>query len=288
MSGRDKPPKGPPAGRANVLGARGPNRVARTRHGHLIYNANDVYAGRGLAKYGEHHEATIELFRQLCGEGQTVVDVGANIGNFTVALAAIVGPGGRVHAFEPQRAMFHILCGNVAINNLANVACHPAGVGATAGHLWLPEIDYTKPDNFGGVPLSDGGRGVRVPVVTLDGVLGGLAACHFVKIDVEGMERDVLVGGERLIRTHRPILHVENHRPEKSPAVIRTLLAYDYRLFWHFSPLFNPDNAAGDRENIFGELMTIDLVCIPRERSMDVRGLPEVADPDAHPVKPAE
>lgn len=77
------------------------NVVKECRHGKMIYNKNDMYIGRSLDRYGEYSEGEVDLFRQIVHQGDTVLEVGANLGAHTLALALLVGEGGCVHAFEP-------------------------------------------------------------------------------------------------------------------------------------------------------------------------------------------
>ncbi len=65
----------------------GPTRVVRARHGDFAYNHHDIYIGRSLEKYGEFSELEVDLFQQICREGDIVIEVGANIGTHTVPLA---------------------------------------------------------------------------------------------------------------------------------------------------------------------------------------------------------
>ena len=90
-----------------------------------MYLLNDAYIGRSLDVYGEYSEGEIDLFRQLLRPGDVAIDVGANIGALTVAMARLVQPGGAIVAFEPQRAIFDILCDNLRLNGLANVTRIP-------------------------------------------------------------------------------------------------------------------------------------------------------------------
>jgi FkbM family methyltransferase len=260
------------------------NQLTNGRYGPIVYNRNDAYVGRSIETYGECCELEIELLRQLCGPGSTVFDVGANIGTHTVALAQRVGESGFVVSFEPQRVVFQTLCANVAVNSLLNVECVHAAVGATAGTVLIPDLDYNAPANYGGISpkLFASGRPVRV--VTLDEYLA-FAAVDLIKIDVEGMELEVLEGGRRFVERFRPIMYVENDRLEKSEALISAIAAIGYRLFWHLPPLFNPANVRGVKKDVFGGIVAANMLCVPREKAARIEGFVEILDPTAHPFK---
>lgn len=131
-------------------------------------------------------------------------------------------------------------------------------LGAKSGSIWLADnVDYPREANFGGVPLAaiarqpdDERPRYRLPLVRLDDFYDQ-PRLDFLKIDVEGMEADVLRGAERLIRTHRPIIHVENDRAEKSRDLVELLRSQGYRLRLHKPPLYSPTNYAGSRTDLF-------------------------------------
>lgn len=251
-------------------------RLKRCRHGTFLYNINDIYIGRSLDLYGELSESETAIFAQVLKPGMTAIDAGANIGCHTVFMAQAVGEAGAVLAFEPQRQVFQMLCANVALNGLGNVHTWQAALGPEAGSIVVPSVRYDRQGNFGGVALGSHARGEKVPVMTLDAL--PLRSCHFIKIDVEGMEREVLAGGGKMIGRFRPLLYVENDRKEKSQALIEALFALDYRLFWHFPPLFNPGNFFGNPENVFGRIVSRNMLCLPKERPVQAINLPEITD----------
>ncbi len=263
------PERPPPA-----LPANGFNTVAMCRIGPLLFNRFDQYVGTSLRKYGEFSPGEAELFRQIVGPGNVVIEVGANIGAHTVELSRLVGPQGMVVAFEPQRIVFQTLCANLALNSCANVYAYPFAIGAAPGDITVPFLPPDQPANFGGLTLIGATAGERVPLRTLDELQ--FAACHVIKLDLEGMEVEALRGGEQLIATHRPTLYLENDRKEREAELIGLLLSWNYRLYVHMPPLFSPNNYAGDAENIFGNLVSINLLCLPAERSVTVNGLPEL------------
>ena len=255
------------------------NRQKACRHGTMLYNVHDIYVGRSFDLYGEFSEGEVTLLRQLVRPGQHVVEVGANIGAHTVALAQLVGAGGSVLAFEPQRIVFQTLCANLALNHLTNVDARHAAVGSAPGAIVVPPLDYRRANNFGGLELGTHRQGETVPVITLDSL--GLERCALLKIDVEGMEQDVLAGAARTIERCRPAMYVENDRPQKSAALIRAVDALDYNMYWHRPRLFNPQNFAGHAENVFGGIVSVNMLCLPKSLPQQINGLQPVEVPSA-------
>lgn len=270
----------PPANRnIPILPPDGFNELAICKDGPMLFNRYDTFIGASLRKYGEWSAAELDVFRQIVLPNHIVVEVGANIGAHTVALSRIVGAGGAVITFEPQRLVFQTLCANLALNSCANVVARQAAVGAEVGELVVPVLPPNLPNNFGALPL--GGRwehGESVPLVTIDSLQ--LSACRLIKMDVEGMEVEALRGAADTIRRCRPALYVENDREERSSALIALLLSYGYRLYWHAPFLFQSDNFAGETENIFGRIASFNMLCVPRESDGGISGLVEVSGPD--------
>ncbi len=260
--------------------------VVAGRDGLFLINRNDIYIGKSLEVYGEYAGLEGEMLMSLVQPGQTVIEVGANIGSHTVGLAKRVGPSGKVFAFEPQRACFALLQSQMALNQLHSVIAFNEGSGADECELWLPQIDYSGQGNFGGVSLqrSGSGRQEKVKVRRLDDVFSDTPV-HLIKIDVEGMEREVIEGARKLIESSKPNLYVENDRVEESAALISLIQDYGYRLWWHIPALFNPDNFFNVKENKFGELSSFNMLCVHRSSQMNIEGLTEInSSTDRHPL----
>jgi FkbM family methyltransferase len=257
-------------------------RLRHCRGGAILYNKNDQYIGRALDIYGELSREEASLLAQIVRPGMWVIDVGANIGVHTIAFAQGVGSEGRVLAFEPQRIVYQTLCGNVALNALDNVWAHNLAVSKLAGAISVPTIDYASAGNFGGVELGggvSGAAGEPVAVTTIDTF--ALPRCDFMKIDVEGMELDVFEGAIDTLRRFKPILYVENDRREKSAPVISFLFALGYRLFWHLPRAFHQSNHFQNQENVFGDIVSINVLCIPLVSSAPVtQGFVEITSKD--------
>lgn len=259
------------------------NVLVRGRHGSFVANRNDIYVGRALIDYGEYSEIEWRMLGQLCRAGDVVVEVGANIGALTVPMAKAVGATGRVIAIEPQPVVYQTLCANLALNCLLNVEARNFGCGAAPGTLRLPPIDYAVENNFGAVPLVGGDKGPPVEVCRLDDVFK-LSRLRLIKVDVEGMEVEVLEGARGVIERFSPILYLENDRVDRSKRLIELILQLGYRLWWHLPPLFNPENHFSSRENTFGKLVSINMLCLHGSRSAEVRDLQEVTDSEFHPL----
>lgn len=266
-----------------VIETSGYNAVAKWKYGYVVYNKNDIYIGRAVAKYGEFSESEVELFRQLCQPGDVVVEVGANIGTHTVALSGIVGAQGVVYAFEPQPIVYYTLCANVSINSLSNVHCYNLAAGATEGFVLIPDIRYDQPGNYGGIEIDKFKQGNQIRRVRLDNSIN-VPSLKLLKIDVEGMESEVIRGAKKLISRHKPVLYVENDRPEKSKELIELIRSFDYRMYWHMPPLFNPNNFAGDSEDIYPGIVSVNMLCFHKSVDVNLDGFMEVVDSASHPM----
>jgi FkbM family methyltransferase len=190
----------------------------------------------------------------------------------------LVGEQGAVFAFEPQRIVFQTLCANIALNQLVNVVARQQGLGRQFGEMVLPNVDPRVENNFGGMSLLSDGVGEKVGIATIDSL--GLQRCNLIKVDVEGMEEEVIAGAVNTIAKFRPLLYLENDRVEKSASLIRFLQSLNYRVWWHITPLFNPDNFAKNSNNIFGGVVSINILCQPAELARPVAGLREILDAD--------
>jgi FkbM family methyltransferase len=250
--------------------------LSRCRHGTLMHPAGDRYIGRSLELLGEYSEGEVRLFAQLVKPGAVVVEAGANLGALTLPLARLVGPTGRVHAFEPQRMVNYLLCGNVAMNSLDQVTVHHAALGAAPGETSIPPFSLSGRGNYGGVSV--GGDGEAVAVRTIDQLC--LDRLAFVKIDVEGEELHVLDGARATVARCRPALYLENDRREKSPELISAIRDMGYRLWWHLPPLWNPANFRAATDNPFGNTISVNMLCLPAERQIEVRDMRQVAGPE--------
>jgi FkbM family methyltransferase len=268
-----------------LLNQGGFNNMVRGRYGYVVYNQNDTYVGKAIELYGEYQEAEICVFRQVCKPGDYVMDIGANIGTHTLALSRIVGNEGFVFAFEPQAVIFQTLCANMAVNSIENVECFKCAVSDKDGTIRLPRLDNNQPNNFGGLEVEIFDVGDSVATISLDQYFNTLKRLDFIKIDVEGMEKKVLQGARKFIDIFQPTLYVENDKIDKSVDLIRYIKSMGYIPYWHTPYLYNADNHFKNPNNVYGEIVSVNMLCVPEMYRMKNLSHLEVVDENFHPLK---
>ena len=264
-----------------------PYRLVKAREGWLLANPNDFYLGRAILEYGEFVEFESQFLLGLLSiRSGRVIEVGANSGLHTVSLAkALARERREIVAFEPQPFVFQNLCANLALNGLTNAIAYPWACGAKTETVYFPRVDYDSQNNSGGISMAPEAHpgDVAVPCVRLDDVVGP-APVSLLKIDVEGYELLTLQGAIETITRSRPLMYVENDRVEKSQALIEWLWSQNYRLFWHLPPLFNPDNFFKNAVNIYGPVMSFNMLCLPGELKHHAYELQEITSATYHPL----
>lgn len=153
---------------------------------------------------GRYERPLVEWAKELAPRSKKFVDCGAHMGSWTLVMAKYFR---EVHAFEPQRLIFQQLCGNIALNGLDNVFTYPVGLDAEAGPRMLhqPGVDRGSSSAREDVVARFLAQGVAldsegINVVPLDMYLADLLDVGLIKIDVEGLERRVLQGAQRVLR----------------------------------------------------------------------------------------
>jgi len=168
-------------------------------------------AFRGYIRSHGKENLTTQIFKRVVRDGHTVVDIGANIGYFTLLAARLVGKKGKVYAFEPEPRNYSILLKNIALNGYENVAPMPKAVSNAAGiaRLYLSSKDigahtirqYHDKRQF---DEKESGEFVEVESVTLDELFDDKKQpIDVIKMDIEGAEMAAISGMDRVIRENK-------------------------------------------------------------------------------------
>ena len=252
--------------------------TVNARHGKFSVLKNDIYIAKSMLAYGEYSEHEIELFRKILTAGNVAIEVGANIGAHTVPLGHIVGRNGRLYAFEPQALIFTLLQDNITQNDLTQVTAHQLALGDTLSQILVPRLDPKSRNNFGGISLNTDQyvpeTSDQIAVSTVDAL--ALDTCQLIKADVEGMELQVVKGAIETIQRCNPYLYLENDRKNQSTKLVSFVKQLGYRVFAHVPPLYNPNNYLGNQKNLFGDIRSLNILCVPHGKPPLIEPLPEI------------
>ena len=236
----------------------------------MLIDSKDVSSAilktfEGYAKNLVHEKATTKLFKQVVKEGNMLVDLGANIGYFTLLAAKIVGPEGKVFAFEPEPQNYNYLKKNIALNNYDNVKVIQRAVSDKNGKTELYICDYDTGhhtiNKYDGIDAYSRGRStknhsIEIETITLDSFLEEENThIDVVKMDIEGAEMLALLGMDKILRKNKNIKMFIEFFPlliEKmgnSPREFIRKLLEDYK----FSIFVIP----GDYDALKGEMVKI-------------------------------
>lgn len=171
--------------------------------------------------------------------GQSVLDIGANVGVFTTRAARRVGPTGRVVAVEPHPENFRLLSGNVERNGLDNARLVEAALDDHSGKTEL----FVHERGINHSLKRRTGRSILVALKTIDQVVeeAGLERIDLIKIDTEGNVPAILRGGQETISRHKPRIVFERDAPEESRGIKELFDKFGYecrdiRVFTYASP----------------------------------------------------
>lgn len=171
-----------------------------------------------------YEQEMLEDMRDRVSPGALVLDIGANIGNHTLYLAAVAGC--RVESFEPNPELCAALRESITLNGFGDrVHLHETGLGRAAG---AARFGVSTPDNLGGQHLTLGEGELRVSM--LDSFVFDHPVA-VIKLDVEGMEIDVLEGARKLLGRDRPLIYVECGTEAHYRRMSRWMAAQDYT-YW--------------------------------------------------------
>lgn len=181
---------------------------------------------------GGFETSEIDMILRYARHGDTIIDVGANVGLYTVPLAEKIGPYGRAFAFEPLADNAARLRQNVRSNSLHNVEVFEMAAGTYDGFGCLHIADDVAYASTQAVAAKHAtGSSIAVPIARLDTVWAqrGAPPVSVMKVDVEGAELDVLQGSERLLGQCHPALLIEAASAASCRKVASFLSRFGYR-----------------------------------------------------------
>ena len=247
-----------------------------TKQGFWMNASPKDYATYGIYFFGSYDPSMTSVFSHLIKPGETVWDVGTERGWFTLQMASIVGPEGRVHSFEAFPPTVKKLQNNVELNNYSWVNVNGVAVSEAKGKMWFvpPSNDVTKNVSFlndcngVGYLTSEFQQGaIEVNTISLDDyyLAQKIERLSLIKIDIEGAEVSALRGAKNLILKDKPIIAIEFNRQtalraDSSIEELQDLLiSYGYKLFL-FDRKFVPFNLSlyNNQEDV-----VLNVYCFP-------------------------
>lgn len=188
--------------------------VVESIYGRFVVNRRDKFQAEALVRTGMPHiQEELDVLLAIADtlpDGAFAVDAGANVGLVSIPLAQRLKPRrGTVLAYEVQRMIYYALCAGAVLNDLDNLFTFHQGLGAASRIERIAASDYGAPQDFGMYSLLNqpAERDEAVQIMAVDEL--GLPRLDLFKIDVEGMEMEVLAGARRTISRHRPWCWVE-------------------------------------------------------------------------------
>ncbi len=202
--------------------------------------------------FGIYESAVVEVFRQLIRPGMMVLDIGANIGYFSLYLNELVGSTGKIMAFEPIPAVFQSLERVMRKNKATQVQCLPYAIMETSGRekIFLGASSYQASLDSSVAGVENGA--IEVEGKTIDAIAATLPhPVDFIKMDIEGGALYALKGAESTIRQQTPIMLLECHSSDEERMIGEALTWGNYVVFRVGEPL-PVKNLQGDHHDPYG------------------------------------
>ena len=229
--------------------------IAESRYGKFAFFRNDDPIGACLHYYGEWAQQEMDLFDLFLTETSNVIDVGANIGTHSVYFSKKCSRG-NVISIEPQLYISEILNTNLLINGCFNVVPMRAACGSEEKELRMININpfHGEKVNYGEFKVNDhDDRGVYTNCIQLDSLLKTGTNYNLIKLDVEGLEVEVLNGASKLIDQCKPILYIEFNSKNGNDDLLKKIHSLEYIPYWHIYTKHNPNNFNKQSKSIWEE-----------------------------------
>lgn len=185
--------------------------TVRGQNGSLFKGRTGILQAYPFSVQGYYDWRNCAIALASCTEGDTIVDIGANIGTETIYFASLVGSTGKVVAFEPLPTNFDSLKKTLSLNPHLNVCLYPYAVGDRCATLEFA-LPVAKNNNGVGHILGDkeiSSKKAKVNCITLDSMADKIGTARLIVMEVEGAEVMVLRGGRNYINTYKPAIVFE-------------------------------------------------------------------------------
>ncbi len=179
---------------------------------------------------GTYQRDVLRVMRRHVRAGMTAYDLGAHMGYFALVLAKLVGPDGRVLAFEPDPRNLHALRTNLVTNGITNVRVSAVAVADKSAQVSFATFPFSSVSHIADSRTPQDAQRITVTALTLDSFVyeDGNPPPSFMKIDVEGAEARVLIGARRVLRDAAPVVIAEVWRSHW-PEVAQLMVSNGYR-----------------------------------------------------------
>ena len=242
-------------------------KLAQCIHGVMIWPTNDSVIGKCLPLYGEWSEGENIIMSEYISEGDTVIDIGANIGTTVLSMSKNVGKTGKVIAFEPQQLMSQCLNTNLTLNDITNVDVYNIALSSKDGWAKLNDSEYIESGHYGEAGISE--HGTDIKTMKLDDLK--LNSCSLIKLDIEGHEWEALKGGNAFLSEYRPVIYMEAKNDLKSTEeCLKWLMENNWKCYWHYAFWYRNDNFKKNKDtailsNVGVGVGDMNFLAIPEE-----------------------
>ncbi|MFT3679142.1 MAG: FkbM family methyltransferase [Ferruginibacter sp.] len=243
-----------------------PPQVIELAHAGKMELHTKDYIDRWLYTSADFEPHIVKLFLQILEPGNNVLDIGANIGYFSLIASKRVGANGNVYSFEPSPATMERLKRNIQLNERTNVQLFQKAVSDTEGMVsfQMPADDIKNSGRASFRQLEENSTVTSVETIRLDSKMDEIKPVALVKMDIEGAEAMALKGMTGLIKRDQPVFIMElsgsylNQLGYSTFFIINFFQEHHYKIFVAGDTCYELDNDTISDEQQY------DIVCIPQ------------------------
>jgi FkbM family methyltransferase len=188
--------------------------TVRSQTGSMFTSRTSDYHAYPFSVHGYFEWRNWAIAMACCSPGDTILEIGANIGTETVGFSDIVGVSGKVYAFEPLPSNLELLEETLGLNQYQNVVVFPVAVGEECKRVRFVVPRAKSASGIGyilGTEKQTNSNGIETDCVTLDSYSDRIGRVKVIFIDAEGAEVMILFGARKFIQKHKPTIVLEAH-----------------------------------------------------------------------------